>query len=218
VDRREGDHGGTAGGARRDRSASRRLHRLGCIQYRRAIRAFRRAYADVHLTLEEANTIRLVAGLQEGSLDAVFLRPGAPESEAFQLRLLSEEPLVVALPKDHPAAPQPEIDLPTLKDEPFVLFPRAVGPTLYDTIVGACRQAGFDPTIGQLAPQIASIVNLVAAELGVSIVPASMRQLHVTGVAYRPIAGQSPTARLALAYRRGETSPVVRNFIASAVS
>ena len=183
-----------------------------------AFRAFRRAYANVHLTLEEANTSRLVAGLQKGSLDAVFLRPGAPGSEAFQLRLLSEEPLIVALPQGHPVASQTEIDLATLKDEPFLFFPRAGGPTLYDTIVGACRQAGFDPTIGQVAPQIASIVNLVAAELGVSIVPASMSQLRVSGVAYRPIAGQSPTARLALAYRRGETSPVVRNFIARAVS
>ena len=70
--------------------------------------------------------------------------------------------------------------------------------------------------IGQLAPQIASIINFVAAELGVSIVPASMSQLQVSGVTYRPIAGQAPTARLALAYRRGETSAIVRNFIARA--
>ena len=77
---------------------------------------------------------------------------------------------------------------------------------------------GFEPIIGQLVPHMASIVNLVAAELGVSIVPASMMQVRVTGIAYRQIAGQSPTTQLALAYRRGETSPVVRNFIARAVS
>jgi DNA-binding transcriptional LysR family regulator len=65
---------------------------------------------------------------------------------------------------------------------------------------------------------MASIVNLVAAELGVAIVPASMMQMRVTGIAYRRIAGQSPTIQLALAYRRGETSPVVRNFIAQATS
>jgi DNA-binding transcriptional LysR family regulator len=56
----------------------------------------------------------------------------------------------------------------------------------------------------------------VAAELGVSIVPASMSQLQVSGVTYRPIAGRAPTARIALAYRRRETSAVVRNFIARA--
>jgi DNA-binding transcriptional LysR family regulator len=138
-----------------------------------AIRAFRRAYAAVELMLEEANTTRLVAGLQDGSFDAVFLRPGATGSEAFQLRLLSEEPMVVALPASHPVAAQDEVDLSMLKDDPFLLFPRQIGPTLYDGIMGACREAGFEPVIGQLAPQIASVVNLVAAELGVSIVPAS---------------------------------------------
>ena len=181
-----------------------------------AIRAFRRAYAGVELTLEEANTTRLVAGLQDGSFDVAFLRPGGAESEAFQLRLLSEEPMMVALPARHPAAAQQEVELAILKDDPFLLFPRSIGPTLYDGIMGACREAGFEPKIGQLAPQIASIINFVAAELGVSIVPASMSQLQVSGVTYRPIAGQAPTARLALAYRRGETSAVVRNFIARA--
>jgi DNA-binding transcriptional LysR family regulator len=182
-----------------------------------AIRAFRRAYPDVYLTLEEANTTRLVAGLREETLDAVFLRPG-PGSEELQLRPLSEEPMVVALPERHPAAALEEIELATLQHDPFLLFPREIGPVLYDTVVEACQNAGFEPIISQLAPQIASIVNLVAAELGVSIVPASMMQVRVTGVAYRQIAGQSPTTRLALAYRRGETSHVVRNFIARAVS
>jgi DNA-binding transcriptional LysR family regulator len=183
-----------------------------------AIRAFRRAYADVELVLEEASTTRLVAGLQEGSLDAAFLRPKGSNPEMLQLRLLSEEPMIVALPSGHVAAKQRDVDLASLKDDSFVLFPRAIGPALYDTIVSACRRAGFEPVIGQFAPQIASMVNLVAAELGVSIVPASTSQLRVRGVAYREIAGQAPTVRLAIAYRRGETSPIVRNFVASAVS
>ena len=90
--------------------------------------------------------------------------------------------------------------------------------TTYDAIVDACRTAGFEPIIGQVAPHFTSIVNLVSAELGVSIVPASMMQVRVTGIVYRRIAGLSPTTQLALAYRRGETSPVVRNFIARAGS
>jgi DNA-binding transcriptional LysR family regulator len=182
------------------------------------IRAFRRAYPDIDLTLEEANTAPLITRLGEGTLDAAFLRPGAAGTGGLQLRRLSEEPMVVALPKRHHAAALEQIDLALLKDNPFLLFPREIAPTLYDTVVDACRTAGFEPIIGQFAPHMASIVNLVAAELGVSIVPASLMQVRVTGIAYRQIAGQSPTTRLALAYRRGETSPVVRNFIARAVS
>jgi DNA-binding transcriptional LysR family regulator len=144
----------------------------------------------------------------------------ASRRSRLQLRPLSEEPMVVALPERHSAAALEEIELATFKHDPFLLFPREIGPVLYDTVVEACQNAGFDPIIGQLAPppQIASIVNLVAAELGVSKVPASIMQVRVTGVAYRQIAGRSPPTRLALAYRRGETSPVVRNFVARAVS
>jgi DNA-binding transcriptional LysR family regulator len=182
------------------------------------IRAFRRAYPDIDLTLEEANTAPLIARLREGVLDAAFLRPGSADTGDFQVRRLSEEPMVVALPKHHHAAAFEPIDLALLKDDPFLLFPREIAPTLYDTVVDACRKAGFEPIIGQLVPHMASIVNLVAAELGVSIVPASMMQVRVTGITYRRIAGRSPTTRLALVFRRGETSPVVRNFIARGVS
>ena len=183
-----------------------------------AIRTFRHAYPETYLTLEEANTTRLVTGLREGTLDVVFLRPGTPGTEELQLRRLSDESMVVALPERHPAAALEEIDLAMLKDDPFLLFPRETAPTIYDTVVDACRKAGFEPVISQFAPHFATIVNLVAAELGVSIVPASMMQVRVAGLAYRQIAGQAPTTGLALAYRRGETSPVVRNFIARAVS
>src|ERR1700691_5565904 len=183
-----------------------------------AIRTFRRAYPEVYLTLEEANTTRLVVGLREGALDVVFLRPGTPGTEELQLRRLSDEPIVVALPKRHPAAALEEIDLARLENDPFLLFSRELAPGLYDTVVNACRKAGFEPIIGQVVPHMTAILNLVAAELGVSIVPASMMQVRVTGIAYRQIARQSPTTWLALAYRRGETSPIARNFVARAVS
>jgi DNA-binding transcriptional LysR family regulator len=185
-----------------------------------AIRAFRRAYCDVELALEEANTTRLVASLEEGSLDVAFLhlRPGDAGIEAFELRLLSEEPMVAALPGSHPAAAQQSVDLAALRLDPFLLFPRPIGPTLYDSIIGACRKADFDPVIGQLVPQLASLITLVAADLGVSIVPVSMSQLQIIGVAYRAIAGEAPIAPLALAHRRGETSAVVRNFISASIN
>jgi DNA-binding transcriptional LysR family regulator len=184
-----------------------------------AIRSFRRAYGDVELALEESNTTRLVTGLEEASLDAAFLHLADAGIEALQLRLLAEEPMVVALPASHPAAARQAVDLAVLKLDPFLLFPRSIGPMLYDIIIGACRMAGFDPLIGQLVPQLSSVIALVAADIGVSIVPVSMSQLQVTGVAYRAIAGEAtPIAPLALATRRGDTSRVVQNFVAQALS
>jgi DNA-binding transcriptional LysR family regulator len=182
------------------------------------IRSFRRAYPDVDMILEEANTTRLVAGLRDGELDAVFFRSETSASDDLQIRLLSEEPMLVVLPTSHPAAKSVEIDLIRLRNEMLIFTPRDVGPSLFDTAIHACRQAGFEPTLGQSAPQISSVVNLVAAELGFSMVPESMRQLQVTGVTYREVKGDAPLARLSLAYRRGETSKIVRHFIAAAVA
>jgi DNA-binding transcriptional LysR family regulator len=181
-----------------------------------AIRSFRRARPDVDLTLEESNTARLIAGLRENLLDAAFLHSEHPGSDDLQLHPLSEEPMVLALPAGHPAARSPRVDLRQLRDEPLIVTPRGVGQTLSETMIATCREAGFEPVLSEPAPTMGSVINLVAAELGYSLVPASLRQLQVTGVAYREIEGQTPVAKLALAFRRGETSGLVRNFFARA--
>ncbi len=182
------------------------------------LRAFRRAYPSVELVLEEANTTRLTVGLDDGTLDIAFLRPEGADGRDLQLRLLSEESMLLAMPTGHAMVSEGKIDLARLAEDPFILFPRVNGPILYDTIVDACRKAGFRPRVDQVAPQFSSIINLVAAELGVSVVPASMSQLHVAGMVFREIKGQAPTARLALACRKGNTSTLARNFMAAALS
>jgi DNA-binding transcriptional LysR family regulator len=182
------------------------------------IRSFRRAYPDVEMSFEESNAMRLIASLKDGELDAAFFRFNESPSDDLQIRLLSEERMVVVLPATHPAAKSVEIDLVRLRNDALILVPRDAGPSLFDTVMLACRQAGFEPILGQSAPQLSSVVSLVAAELGFSMVPESMRQLQLTGVTYREVAGDAPLTRLALAYRRGETSKIVRNFVDLAVA
>jgi DNA-binding transcriptional LysR family regulator len=179
-----------------------------------AIRAFRRAYPGVALVLEEANTLRLLERLEGGELDAVFIRPGRTDPEGVRLSRLGEEPMLIVMPSNHLLASRRRLPLSALSGESFVLFPRAVGLSLYDEVISACQRAGFEPVLGQEAPQISSGVNLVAAELGVSVVPASISQLKVAGVEYLEIEGDAPLARLALASRRDERSIVVKNFTA----
>lgn len=181
------------------------------------LRAFRRAYPAVTLILEEANTTRLIAGLQEGLLDIAFLRPEADPGRDLTLRLLSEEPLLAVLPTSHPAAKGDEVDLAQLSSEPFILHPRVVGPTLYDIIIEACRAAGFEPRVDQVAPQLSSIVSLVAAELGVALVPASMQQLRMAGVTFKTIKGTIAATSISLAVRKNSISHIARNFLAVAL-
>src|SRR5438067_2225806 len=81
-----------------------------------------------------------------------------------------------------------------------------VGPGLYDAIIAACQRAGFSPLVGQEAPRILSTLSLVAAGLGVSLVPASLERLGMDGVVFRRLSAETrPQAPLNLAHRRGET-------------
>lgn len=182
------------------------------------IRDFRHTWPHVRLMLEEANTTRLLEGLRRQTLDAAFIRPGVLALQGMRLHRFKNERMKIVLPANHPLAQQRRIRLSALAGEPFVLFPREVGLSLYDALMDACRDAGFEPILSQEAPQISSVVNLVAAELGVSIVPASIEQVAVNGVRYVDIAGKAPQARLALAVREDNMTPAIRNFMALAKS
>ena len=124
--------------------------------------------------------------------------------------------MVAALPRGHRlSAGAPDLRLGDLAAETFILYRRPVGPGLHDAITAACDRAGFSPRIGQEAPRMLSTLSLVAAGLGVTVVPASMSRLEAEGVVYRAL---DPSAGLAaplnLAYRRGERAAAVQRFVA----
>lgn len=181
-----------------------------------AIRAYQRIYAAVELSLIEAGTTQLLEQLTAHELDAAFIRLGQADPEGFMVRTLATEELRIALPVGHPLPGKRALPLSSLRGETFILFPRKAGLSLFDEIAGACRAAGFEPALGQEAPQFSSALNLVAAGLGISLVPASMTRVRVHGVRYCAIAGRAPRARLALATCGGEQAVTVRNFLAVA--
>ncbi|MEC4722588.1 LysR family transcriptional regulator [Noviherbaspirillum sp. CPCC 100848] len=178
------------------------------------IRAFRNAYPGVGLSLTEGNTAQLLAYLEEGRLDLAFLRPGGRSFAGVSLYQIENERMKIVLPVKHPLAAKKKLPLAALAGESFVLIPREASPTLHDEIVSACRQAGFEPTLGQQAPQLSSVVSLVSAEFGVSIVPASVSQIQAEGVVYVDIGGMSVKTRLALASRESDGSSKTANFLA----
>ena len=128
--------------------------------------------------------------------------------------------MVAALPAGHRAGRRRDAPLDllaALAGETLILYRRPLGPGLYDAIIAACQRAGFSPQIGQEAPRMLSTLSLVAAGLGVTLVPASMRRLQAEGVVYRPLSPAAGlTAPLNLAYRRGDTAPALRLFAALA--
>jgi DNA-binding transcriptional LysR family regulator len=177
------------------------------------IRAFRTAAPGVQLALAEDGTPELVRGLEEERLDAAFLRSRGSLGADLLIEPLLEEPMVAALPTGHPLAAHASLKLAALADQTFVFYRRPTGPGLHDAIVAACLRAGFSPDVGQEAPRMASTLGLVAAGLGVSIVPASMQRMNVEGVAFVPLAGDPGlVAPLFLATRRRGRSVVTERF------
>lgn len=191
----------------------------------RVIRAFREMSPLVSLVLEESGSSELVQGLHNEEIDAAFIRSPVADVVGLTVRPLLQETMVVALPKGHPLAGSNRkkksaqsrtapLSLAALAAETFILYKRPGGPGLYDTIITACRGAGFSPRVGQEAPRIISTLNLVAAGLGVSLVPESLRRLQMDGVVYRKLADNAQlSAPLILACRRGENAASVQRFI-----
>ena len=183
----------------------------------RIIREFREASPLVALSLEEAGTGELVDGLRAERIDAAFVRSPIGAAAELAVHSVLQEEMVAALSAGHSLASARRTRLPlaALEPETFILYRRPLGPGLYDAIIAACQRAGYSPRIGQEAPRMLATLSLVAAGLGVTLIPASMQRMGIEGVVYRPLARNAGLiAPLNLACRRGENAPAVRRFIA----
>jgi len=176
------------------------------------LQAFRARFPEVNLALHELTTDKQLQGLRDGWIDVGFLRPPI-EDDTLSLATIFKESLVVALPEIHPLSRQPQVPLKALINEFFILFPRPLGPKLYDQIVGLCQQAGFSPNVVQEAIQMQTIVSLVAAEIGIAWVPASVQNLQRRGVIYKAIQEATPKAEIAVIWRSNDLSSVLHQFL-----
>ena len=180
-----------------------------------ALRQFREASPFIAIALEEAGTGELVEALLHERLDAAFVRSPVGSVPGLLVDDVLDEPMLVALPAGHPLAVGTGTPLPLsdLAGESFILYRRPAGPGLHDAILAACHAAGFSPTVAQEAPRLTATLSLVAAGLGVSVVPASLRLLGGEGVAYRALTGcPGLSAPMYLAVRRPGTSLVLARF------
>ncbi|MDF7674996.1 LysR family transcriptional regulator [Acetobacteraceae bacterium ESL0709] len=177
-----------------------------------AIRQFRTMAPDVVLSLEESNTPALCASLMNYQLDIAVVRPPVTDPEQIEVIPLLKEPTLAALPSGHRLSEKKKIRLNEIGEDPLIIFPRELGPGFYDSILAAYQNAGATPPLGQQAPQIAGTIPLVAAGLGVSVVPESLRQLHTEGITYHEIEDPAPYSNLAIAMRRAPNRPLVHDF------
>jgi DNA-binding transcriptional LysR family regulator len=156
-----------------------------------------------------------LAALSAGELDAAFIRP--PVSDlGLEHEVLVTEPLVVALPRNHPLASSPHISLPELANEAFVLPPREAVPVFHDAVLKACRDAGFVPNAPHEADHLQLVVALVARGRGVALLPAAASRMLPNRVVYRPIVPSAGQLETAIAWRSDDHSSALAEFIAVA--
>jgi len=173
---------------------------------------FRRRYPDVHIQTRETNTREQIVPLNEGALDLGLMRnTQLPETLVWE-RVL-REPLLAMVPRDHPLASQPRVSLRELAREPFVFFDPHVGTGLYDDILGLLRRYDLTPTIAQEVGEAMTIIGLVAAGLGVSILPASFRRVQLSEMCWLPIEEQDAESEMWLVWsKHREQGQAARRF------
>jgi DNA-binding transcriptional LysR family regulator len=173
---------------------------------------FRRHYPDVHIQTREINTREQIVPLNEGSLDLGLMRnTQLPDTLAWEVIL--QEPLMAMIPRDHPLAAQPSVTLAELAQEPFVFFDPHVGTGLYDDILGLMRRYGLSPVITQEVGEAMTIIGLVAAGLGVSILPASFKRVQLSEMRWVAIAEEDAVSEMWLVWpKHHELSNAAQRF------
>jgi DNA-binding transcriptional LysR family regulator len=173
---------------------------------------------NVLVQLSEMYTEPQFAALLAGQIDVGFVRDEpihAQDARNLRLSVIDREPLLLAMPTRHPLANRSSLRLAEVAGDAFVSQPRELAATLYDRLVSLATKAGFQPLIGQHAQQINGLLALVAAGLGLALVPATMRVVRLAGVSYVPLEDSDAYLLLAVASRSDDHSPVLKQFLST---
>jgi DNA-binding transcriptional LysR family regulator len=188
----------------------------------RLLRECRRRFPEIALQVSESSAAEITEGLVAGRLHAGLLRVPVARPPGLLFETLLDEPALLALPVDHAllrrsgGQPRP-VALHELRDEALILVRRPGAPGLYANLLALCEAAGFQPRIAAEVERMMSNLNLVAAGMGVSVVPASMRGAHPEAIVYCPLAeGVRLNAPLTLVWRDSTVVGPVATFVALA--
>ena len=176
------------------------------------LRAFRQSAPHVDLTLSEMTVHAQIEALTEKRIDIGLLRLPV-KTDGLVFRTISREPLYVALPGLHRLARSSALHLSALAEEPFVLYPDHPRPSWTEFVIGLCQEAGFRPIVVQRTVEIQTTLSLVAAGIGVSIVPKCIGNIQRKDVVFRRLTGVRARTELLAAYRERDPSPVVQTFL-----
>jgi LysR family transcriptional regulator, benzoate and cis,cis-muconate-responsive activator of ben and cat genes len=173
------------------------------------VRRFRAIAPDVELSFLEVVSASQGMALKERQIDIGFGRIRV-DDPATRRDILREEPLVVALPVRHRlAGTNQPMRLAILADEPLIVYPRAPRPEYADLVISLFRDHGLEPKVVHEAWELQTAIGLVAAEVGVAIVPSSVMRLRRDDVIYRKLEDVSVTSPVVMSRRANDHSPAL---------
>ena len=177
----------------------------------RTILRFRKLYPDVELQLREMPSPSQVSSLIEGRLDAGILRLPVSNPSLISMPLFSEH-LVLATSADAPYRPKKGIG--GFRNSGFIFVSPLVSETFHDRVLSLCLRAGFTPRVVQEANEILTILHLVRAGVGISLVPRSALRLKVPGVRFHELGWKEPLWRIGIAWNRNsEKLPLISSLL-----
>ncbi len=178
----------------------------------RIIGRFAQRHPDVELELRDLTATEQISALETGGIDVGILRPPVP-NKSLVSECLTSENLVVAFPRGHPFKNRERIPWTALGEQPYILFSRRRAPAFEALIERACDQAGVTLKVKYEVEHPQTVLAVVEAGLGVSLVPASSQMSKRPGVAYRPLWPPGPQLETVIAWRRGSEAPLVQTFV-----
>ena len=178
-----------------------------------AIRDFRAEHPGVVLELRELGTMHQLEELRAGSLDVGFIRIYNHDLNGLEAERFLKEPYILALPEGHRLAACERIRLSELGGERWILTPRHYQPKLHAALMARFAEAGFTPDIAQEAITKQTTNALVAAGIGITIFPASMRKVRRDGVVYRELEGRLPWVQIFTVWDPAMSSPARELFL-----
>jgi len=174
------------------------------------IKQYREHRPGVEVVLEEMKPADHLQALRDGRVDVSISRTPVADDQLVS-HLLWREPVVAALPRQHRLAGRKRIRLADLREEDFV-FLRLDSSAFAQRLFDACVQTGFTPRIVQQVIEIPAAINLVAAGLGVALVPASLARVRSDAVALCGLGSAMPAADVHALVRAGRLQPALREF------
>lgn len=173
---------------------------------------FRRDYPDVELQLRDMSTPEQISALVEGTIDVGFVRLPVSDGRLL-MRPVIHERLAAALGPRSPWSPR--LGLRSVAAEPFIIIARARSASFYDHALSICAASGFTPRVVQEANELFTVLSLVGAGLGVSLVPRSAALMRLPGVRFREVNLPTAAWNIAIAWRRDSgRAPLVERFAA----